>query len=71
MSIINDILDFSKIEARKIELESIPFRLRDTVHAMITGVALLAEKKGLELAYQVPPDVPDRVRATPAACARS
>ena len=65
MSIINDILDFSKIEAKKIELESIPFRLRDTVHAMITGVALLAEKKGLELAYHIPPDVPDRINGDP------
>ncbi|MBN1940122.1 MAG: response regulator [Candidatus Aminicenantes bacterium] len=65
MSIINDILDFSKIEARKIELESIPFRLRDTVHAMISGVALLAEKKGLELAYHIPPEIPDRVKGDP------
>jgi len=65
MSIINDILDFSKIEAKKIELESIPFRLRDTVHAMITGVSLLAEKKGLELAYHIPPSVPDRVKGDP------
>ncbi|MHB8056111.1 MAG: response regulator, partial [Candidatus Aminicenantales bacterium] len=65
MSIINDILDFSKIEAKKIELESIPFRLRDTIHAMISGVALLAEKKGLELAYDIPPEVPDRVKGDP------
>ncbi|MCX6566658.1 MAG: response regulator [Candidatus Aminicenantes bacterium] len=65
MGIINDILDFSKIEAKKIELESIPFRLRDTVHAMIASVALLAEKKGLELAYRIPPDVPDRVKGDP------
>jgi len=65
MSIINDILDFSKIEAKKIELETIPFRMRDTIHAMITGVALLAEKKGLELAYHIPSDVPDRVKGDP------
>ncbi len=65
MSIINDILDFSKIEAKKIELESIPFRLRDTIHAMISGVAMLAEKKGLELAYHIPPEVPDRVKGDP------
>jgi PAS domain S-box-containing protein len=65
MNIINDILDFSKIEAKKVELETIPFRLRDTVHAMISSVALLAEKKGLELAYNIPPDVPDRVLGDP------
>jgi CheY-like chemotaxis protein len=65
MSIINDILDFSKIEAKKVEIETIPFHLRDTVHAMISSVALLAEKKGLELAYNIPPDIPDRVLGDP------
>ena len=31
LSIINDILDFSKIEAGKLDLEEIPFNLRDTI----------------------------------------
>ncbi len=65
MTIINDILDFSKIEAKKIEMETIPFRLRDTVHAIVSGVALLAEKKGLELLYEVPPETPDAVKGDP------
>ena len=65
LNIINDILDFSKIEAKKVEIETIPFHLRDTVHATISSVALLAEKKGLELAYNIPPDVPDRVLGDP------
>ena len=65
MTVINDILDFSKIEARKIELESIPFRLGDTVHAIVTGVAVLAEKKGLEMAYEIPADVPPGLRGDP------
>ena len=29
LSLLNDILDFSKIEAGKLELEHIPFRLRE------------------------------------------
>ena len=29
LSILNDILDFSKIESRKLELEAVPFSLRD------------------------------------------
>jgi len=65
MNIINDILDFSKIEAKKVDLESISFHLRDTVHAMVSSMALLAEKKGLELAYHIPADVPDRVLGDP------
>jgi len=65
LGLVNDILDFSKIEARKIELESIPFRLGDTVHAIVTGVAVLAEKKGLEMAYEIPADVPPGLRGDP------
>ncbi|MCX6564107.1 MAG: response regulator, partial [Candidatus Aminicenantes bacterium] len=65
MNIINDILDFSKIEAKKVDLESIPFHLRDTVHAMVSSMALLAENKGLELAYHIRADVPDRVLGDP------
>jgi signal transduction histidine kinase len=58
MTIINDILDFSKIEAQKIDLEKIPWRLRDTVHAAVAGIALQAEKKNHELAYSIPGNVP-------------
>ncbi len=65
MTIINDILDFSKIEAQKIELEKIPWHLRDTVHAAVAGVALLAEKKNLELAYSIPGNVPDGLIGDP------
>jgi len=65
MTIINDILDFSKIEAQRIELEKIPFHLRDTVHAAVAGVALLAEKKDLELAYSIPGNVPDGLIGDP------
>jgi signal transduction histidine kinase/CheY-like chemotaxis protein/ligand-binding sensor domain-containing protein len=65
MTIINDILDFSKIEAHKIDLEKIPFRLRDTVHAAVSAVSLLAEKKSLELAYSIPADIPDTLIGDP------
>ena len=33
LSILNDILDFSKIESRKLELEAVPFSLRDAGRA--------------------------------------
>jgi len=65
MNIINNILDFSKIEAKKVDLECISFHLRDTVHAVVSSMALLAENKGLELAYHIRADVPDRVLGDP------
>jgi PAS domain S-box-containing protein len=65
MNVINDILDFSKIEAKKIDIEAIPFNLRDAVHAIVSGMAILAEKKGLELVYQIAPVAPNRVTGDP------
>ena len=59
LQIINDILDFSKIEAGKLEIEAVEFRLRDNLCASLHSMALQAQKKGLEMACQIHPDVPD------------
>ncbi|NIL99203.1 MAG: response regulator, partial [Planctomycetales bacterium] len=59
--ILSDILDFSKIEAGKIELEPIPFRLRDTLEQVLRALAGRAYHKGLELVSYVSPQVPDRL----------
>jgi PAS domain S-box-containing protein len=58
LSILNDILDFSKIEMRKLELESIPFSVRDHLAELLKPLALRAEQKGLEVVCHVLPDVP-------------
>jgi len=60
-SVINDILDFSKIEAGKLELETIEFPLRDFLGESLRIMAAKAHEKGLELAYRVLPEVPDRL----------
>lgn len=65
MRLLNDILDFSKIEAGKLELETIPFNLRDTLNDALQMLALRATEKGLELACLVPPDIPDALRGDP------
>ena len=65
LTVINDILDFSKIEAHKLTLELVPFRLRDGMGDILAALALHASEKGLELAYNVPPEVPDSVVGDP------
>ncbi|MFK5948288.1 MAG: response regulator [Methylococcales bacterium] len=56
--IINDLLDFSKIESGKLELESAPFDL-DTVMDSVTDFVMQeAERKGIELLYKVPIELP-------------
>src|SRR5262249_53566575 len=51
--------DFSKIEAGKLELVPADFSLRGAVGDTLRALAVRAHKKGLELIYQVQPDVPD------------
>ena len=43
LRILNDILDFSKIEAGKLELESIPFQLRDVIGGTLQTLELKAK----------------------------
>ncbi|MBV8487849.1 MAG: PAS domain-containing protein, partial [Planctomycetaceae bacterium] len=59
LGIINDLLDFAKIEAGKLELDVADFRLRAVVGDTLRALAVRAHKKGLELACQWQPDVPD------------
>ena len=65
MIVINDILDFSKIEAQKLELANIDFDVRDCVGEATKTLASGAYKKGLEIAFDVAPNVPQVVSGDP------
>jgi signal transduction histidine kinase/DNA-binding response OmpR family regulator len=65
LRVLNDILDFSKIEAGRLELEFIPFELRDVIGDTLQSIEVQATEKGLELACRIPPDVPDTFRSDP------
>ncbi len=65
LTLINDILDFSRIEAGKLELLPIDFSLRDCVANTLTTLAVIADKKGLELIYEIPVEIPDTVVGDP------
>jgi signal transduction histidine kinase/CheY-like chemotaxis protein len=57
VTVVNDILDFSKIEAGKLDLEFIPFDLRESLGETMKALDFRAHRKGLELIYEVQPDV--------------
>jgi PAS domain S-box-containing protein len=65
LTIINDILDFSKIEAGKLDLESIPFDLRESLGDTMRALSFRAHEKGLELVYEVQPDIPEALLGDP------
>ena len=65
LTLINDILDFSKIEAGKLEIDRIEFSLIDSLGETMKSLSLRAHQKGLELAYELQADVPDRLIGDP------
>mgnify|MGYP001413435802 CR=1 FL=1 len=65
LGIINDILDFSKVEAGKLDIEHVPFRLDDVLDNVSSLVAQKAFDKGLELVFDVAPDLPQALVGDP------
>jgi two-component system sensor histidine kinase/response regulator len=65
LALLNDILDFSKLESQKLELESISFSMVDLVGDALKPLALIADRKGLELIADVAADVPPGVEGDP------
>ncbi len=65
LTVINDILDFSKIEAGRLELDEIPFRLRDCLADTLRPMAIRANQKKLVLAFDLPAEIPDALVGDP------
>lgn len=65
LDIINDILDFSKIEAGKLDMEVIDFRFEDILENLTNLLGFKAEESGLELVFDIAPDIPTNLRGDP------
>jgi CheY-like chemotaxis protein len=63
--IISDILDFSKIEAGRLDLEVIPFDLRETLGKLAGILSHRASEKGLRLDFDLDPGLPPLVLGDP------
>lgn len=61
LGIINDILDFSKMESNKLEIVPAPYKLSGLVYGLYTLIEERAEKKNLDLIFEVRPDVPENL----------
>ena len=65
LQVINDILDFSKIEAGKLDLDPVPFRLREVLQDSVKSLSVRAAQKRLELACHVESNVPENLFGDP------
>jgi PAS domain S-box-containing protein len=64
-SVISDILDLSKIEAGKLHVEHVPFDLTALLGTLRRGYGALAEARGMDLALEIAPELPQRVIGDP------
>lgn len=65
LALINDILDFSKIEAGRLEITPTELNLSDIVCGAVHTLAAQAHLKGIELACQIDPEIPDALIGDP------
>ena len=65
LTIIDDILDISKIEANRMNIEKIPFTMRGAVFNALKTLAVRANDRHLNLAFQVDNLLPDYVVGDP------
>jgi signal transduction histidine kinase/CheY-like chemotaxis protein len=62
ISIINDVLDLSKIEAGELELDIEEFELDILLNSITTMILEKANAKGLEVVFDVDPEIPLQLR---------
>ncbi|PHV11762.1 response regulator [Chitinimonas sp. BJB300] len=65
LGVINDILDFSKIEAGRLDVEMIDFDLDEVLSNVAAITSTRAEEKGLEYLFDIPREVPRRLKGDP------
>lgn len=65
LDVIDDILDFSKIEAGKLEIETVDFNICKLLDHVANLIGNRAASKGLELVFDVDPELPNDLRGDP------
>jgi signal transduction histidine kinase/CheY-like chemotaxis protein len=65
LNIIDDILDFSKIESGKMQLEEIPFKLREETKLSLDLFRPIINEKKLKLSVNINPDIPENIIGDP------
>lgn len=65
VSMVGDLLDSFKIDAGQVDLESIPFNLREIVYGVGEMLMVRAEAKDLDFSVSVAPEIPASVIGDP------
>jgi signal transduction histidine kinase len=58
MAMINDLLDLAKIESGRMEIQIVECSLADLVERQVNSLNPLAEKKNIDLSFEIGPQIP-------------
>jgi two-component system, NarL family, sensor histidine kinase BarA len=58
MAMINDLLDLAKIESGRMEIQIVECSLADLVERQVNSLNPLAEKKNIDLSFEIDPQIP-------------
>lgn len=65
LNIIDDILDYSKIEAGKMQIEDVPYNLREEVEISVDIFRAIADEKNLIIEVNFEENLPDKIIGDP------
>ena len=65
LTIINDILDYSKIESSELDLEEVPFSIKNTIQDVMDLLSIKAKEKKLNFTSRIDPEVPSLAKGDP------
>ncbi len=65
MGLINDILDYNKIESGKVELEEVPFDLRNLLHRLVHSHSFQANEKSIRISCEIDESIPEQLIGDP------
>ena len=63
LNVINDILDFSRLESGDVEIDPHDFNLRTCLEDVLDLFSREASKKGIDLIYHLPKEIPESIWA--------
>ena len=61
MGLINDILDYNKIDSGKLELESVPFDLRNLINRIVHSHSFQANERALKISAEIDGGIPNQL----------
>lgn len=65
LRVVNDILDFSKMEAGKMDIEIVPFQLKEVISDVVQTLTFYSHVKGLTITHSIDKDIPQPLVGDP------